>query len=732
MLVSALAAWFSLAPAARAGAIDIKPFGLPAQQPVQQQPRLGRQEATLDQLIARVDIPYAFPQPVPLAGLRISGLGTRGIQMLGQNYFVVVNNSGFTDMAELYKDNRLKGKSNFVTADSIVHPYFAFTNFALAQVVEEHLAPELAALLKAMLEASVADYKKADDADVRDDIERNLAFLSVGLKLLDPSFAPPPVGRVAHLARADFEGVVAGRRGQSEIFDREEDFSGFQPQGWCSSNPTLKNFFRCREWISRMAFPVSDVNFGTQGGVGNNFRRSVLLFRTLDLAQVHGKPALETWEKILQSWELLGSPLAAWQERTISPLEYKPVFKTDARDLSVTLTSLAEPLFRTKLMLSIRKQKPVKLGATSIFELETAGFGSDMTANFRLFPVTGDPEMPWLRAVCQNWKEDGLEAPKWPLALLVLRAWGSPQANNVLADNIFKLDPQLAKALPHLDRSVTRRLGTGQLAPVEDRRWQILSSYFKPMPEGTQSALRTEMWANRRLESAIAGWVDSHLTMSSDSPDNAGDQANPHSGADHPGSGQAPPPARPAYFHYLEPCPELYRKIKEDADRLSENLYRLGHLSPKLRERFVDFSRFAQRLEQIADSELRAEPLPAADLKLLGNIDVILEKVVVPLSGTLSITSSDPDSSSQQPTGMSFALGRPGMLYIILQRGDRSVLARGAVYTYYEVPAVNIKPEHWQRKLDLALVKPPTWTERFDLIQEQAAPPRSTASGDRQ
>jgi hypothetical protein len=336
-----------------------------------------------------------------------------------------------------------------------------------------------------------------------------------------------------------------------------------------------------------------------------------------------------------------------------------------------------------------------------------------------------------LRAVCRNWREDGLEAPKWPLALLVLRAWGSPQANNVLADNVFKLDPQLAKALPHLEHSVMRRLPTGQAVPVDDRRWQILSQYFKPMPEGTQSALRTEIWANRRLESAIAGWVDSHLTLASAGPDSATNASDPQPAPDRPGASETPQAARPAYFHYLEPCADLYRKIKEDANRLSEDLYLLGHLSAKLRERFLDFSRFAQRLEQIAETEVRGEPLPPADMKLLGNIDLILEKVVVPLSGTLSITASNTDGSSTLPTGMSFGLGRPGMLYVILQRSERSVLARGAVYTFYEVPAVNIKPEHWQRKLEFALVKPPTWAEKFDLIQEQSAPARSTASGDR-
>jgi hypothetical protein len=716
LLVTAPTAAVSLVPAALSGSIDINPFGLAP--PPQQGPiRLQKKDITLEQLITRVDIPYTFLQPVPLQGIRIPGLGARGVQMLGQNYFVVLANTPYKDLAEVYRENRLRGKSNFVTADSIVHPYFAFTNRALATAIEEHLVPELAALLKAMLETSLADYRQADDSAVRDDIERNIAFLSVAVKLLDSSFAPPQVGRVAALVSADLDAITTGKRATSAIFDREEDFSAYQGQGWYNSSALLRDFYRCREWLSRMAYPVSDVTFGTRGGVGNNFRRSVLLFRCLDLAKVGGKPGYEVWEKLMRAWSLLGSPLAAWQDKTISASEYKPVFKLDGKDVDVALSSLSEPFFRTKLMLAIRKQKPVKLGATSIFDLEDSGQWSNLSTSFRLFPVTGDPEMPWLRMASRNWKEDASQAPSWPLALLVLQAWGAGQASNILTDNLWKLDPQLARVLPELQRSVMRRLPGGQAQPVDDRRWKILSAYFTPYSEGAQSVLRTEMWANRRMESAFAGWVDSHLALGSA-------EDKPAS----PAQGGAPAaderqPAKPAYYHYLEPCPELYQRIKEDANRMSEDLYLLGYLSDRLRERFADFSRLAQRLERIAELELQAVPLPPADMKLLGNIDLILEKVVVPLPGTLSI--SVPGGAG---AGMSFGLGRPGLLFIILQSGTRSTLGRGAVYTYYEVPFTNLKPEHWQRKLDFTLVKPPSWTDRFDLVEEQPPARRRAAS----
>src|ERR1700722_5676703 len=85
---------------------------------------------------------YAVPEPVNLAAFRVPGLTYAAMKILGDNLFVVVDNTKFDTMADIYKDNRLRGKSNFVTLDAIIHPYLALRNAILAKVIEEHLAPD--------------------------------------------------------------------------------------------------------------------------------------------------------------------------------------------------------------------------------------------------------------------------------------------------------------------------------------------------------------------------------------------------------------------------------------------------------------------------------------------------------------------------------------------------------------------------------------------------------------
>ncbi len=680
-------------------------------------------QAHLEDLIPRMDFPISFLQPVPLAGVKIPGLTDRSVQLLGQTYFLVLDNSRYPTMAAVYRDNRLRGKSNFVTADAIVHPYFAWTNRVLADAIVEHVAPDLLSMLKAMLAASLSDYKQAEDAEVRMDLERNLAFLSVAIKLLDPKFFAPVPMRIVPWIRADLEAIESGRGTHSAIFDSAEDFSSYVPVGWYSSRPELEGFYRCREWVSRVSFPFSDVTAIGDATRGNTFRRSVLLYRSLELSRINGQPAYDTWTKLVKVWSLLGADLNDWQESTILPSEYKQHFKAAGGSLKITLNELAEPLFRTRLLLSLRKQKPLKLGAASVFELGGAGGKGGTPVMFRLLPMTGDAEWPWLKACVPFWHEHAEPGATWPFALLVTHAWGAAQANNTLLDNFARLDPHLVVALPDLDKLVEAKQVGATSQTIRDRRWDILKGYFKPLPEGAQSVLRSEPWMVRMLESAFAGWVDSHLALA---PESAGSQEA--GGTPPPATPtSAAPPARgrrpaPMLLHYLQPSTDIYQAIAADARQMADTLGALGYMPERLKDRLADFGRLAERLKRLSDLELKGKPLPLADIKLLQNIDVVLAQVDAPLEGTLPLKPPSAELTSSTvgaaTAGMSFGLGRAGQLFIILQKETESTLGRGATYTYFEAQGAPIKPEHWQRKLDNDLLRPPFWAERFDLVQE--------------
>ncbi len=157
-------------------------------------------DTSLEAILKPQELPTTAVTPISLAGVKIPGVTAATTNLLALNHFVVINNTNFETMGELYRNNRLNGKPNFVTLDSIVHPYFATTNGLIAAVIEEHATPELKQILSAMLKASVEDYRNCEDAEIKDDIQRNLAFLIVALRLLDPSIKLPDMGGASDLA----------------------------------------------------------------------------------------------------------------------------------------------------------------------------------------------------------------------------------------------------------------------------------------------------------------------------------------------------------------------------------------------------------------------------------------------------------------------------------------------------------------------------------------------------
>jgi hypothetical protein len=823
--------------------------------PSQQAPiKVDRKIQRLEDLVPRQDIPYGFAPMIPLQGITIAGLGPKATLSLGESYFVVRSNTNALRMSELYRDNRLAGRANYVTMDCVVHPYLAFTNRVFAETIRKHLIPIARSLLTAMLKVALSDYKQAEDAEVRADIECNIAFMSLPLKLMDPAFIIPAVGRVPQMVQADYDAVVFARPGRSAIFGRNEDFSFYRPLGWYRSSPDLFTFYRVKTWLSRMYYPINDVTFDSEGTKANNFRRSVLLYRSLDLARIDGKPAMDSWMHLVKGMFLLGSQVENWQEKNLYAHDYKSVFKANSADLKVTLEALSEPLYRTKLLLAVRRQKPVSLGSTSIFDLEEAKVVKDVVAAFKFIPSTGAPEEPWMRYAAGLYPKPQLTTNVFPVALLDLNAWGAPQAANSLLDSSWAMDESMPRTVSELKRWVLRRAIAGQVQPVECRIWSILSPSWRLLPDGIQTVVRGQSWAVRRLETVFAAWLDNlvaiaplHYTRTSGEGSGAGEQGlqqgatsddkiqealanvsaaattgsgatgagktasgkaglpgtlplkvgpssagSANSGQPGPGiaittlststvesrsnsqstiasrstssntvttgkvsssaagkpagaprapgtglplpAGSSPPqnklkPAvarRAARGHFLDPCPDFYNRLVVDAQRIDRELTALGFgLDLNSRRGLDDYQRLFQRLFKIARDELDGKPLLPEDLSLLANIDIILDKIDLPLPAVVDVEpqanfDSAPPANERDPSsGFTMALGRPGLLYVILLNKvtHEWTLARGAVYTYYEQYGRGLNEDSLLGKIDKGTIQPPYWAEQFDYVQ---------------
>jgi hypothetical protein len=737
---------------------------------------------TLEDEIVRTPMVVQGLNPIWLKGVPISGLHPKSVEILGSTYFIVVDNTKSLRMCDIYRWNRLNGKSNFVTTDSVIHPYFAFTNRLLAELVTHELVPELRRLLMAMQAVAVDDYKNADDVDVRRDVARNIAYLGTAIRFLDAHYEAPNLSSVPEMIDQEVHNIVAGTTATSPVFDGVQDYSVLVPVGWYNSSKELKNFYRCKEWLSLVPFAITDTS---EGRANNTFRRSVLLFRSLYQANILGRPAMETWAKLVRDYKLLGGQLESYHQRTLYPDDYDLVLQQKSANLAVTLQSLAEPFFRTKLMLAVRNSKNNVLEAESVLQMNE-NESSSVAGVFRLFPMFGPAEMPWLRGISPYFPTQRDQAISWPASLLNMYVWGSTQAGNVLCDNMPSLDRRIAYVLPELQRCVVRRLPGGGVKPVDSRNWNILSPLFRPSPDNSPGVMRTDAWYTQRLISTSAGFVDSLCAIGPEISVEHSEQAAPAASASInrrqappiPGHSEAPAALAPSPvsapdtslasdlsltaesssaaattavpegntsesigrvnpgqepdiaprrvhkvppFHFLEPNVEVYKRLQFDAKRLKTDLEAIGYFPRQYGGLLDDFIRLFGRLEKIAEVETKGEAISVTDRRLLANIDQILDKVDVPLPSVLPVSAGQTVANTSVTAGFNMAVGRPGMLCIIYQNPHTMewTLGRGAVYTYYEMPTPLLTSSSWQHKLDAGFAIPPSWCKRFEIVQPE-------------
>jgi hypothetical protein len=723
--------------------------------------KLPDKERKLEDFFPKVELPYIMPPPYDMTGLKVTGLDAKYVPALGQNLFVVVENTPYTSMADIYRENRLKGKSSFVTADCIVHAYFALNNAILRDVLVEKVTPGLSLMLQGMLKESFADYKECEDADVKLDISKNIIYLVVGLQLLDPRIKVTIPASMAKAAEAEMKNINAGKTAKSAIFGNQEEYAYLQPCGFYNNDAKLKNFYRCRQWLSRIQFPLSESELSDapkDSVQENRFRQSVLLFRSLDKATINGAPAMTYWIKFSKVWEIMGSHEAE-HEHALLPSDYKNVFRTSSQNLSNVLQGLSEPFYRTKLLLSIRRNRPVEIGSSSILNMQKADTQEGEKSVFRLMPAADEPELPWFSEVAQDFTEERSESESTPFSLLELYARSSTLATNVLSEITWKLSSELFTSLPKLNALTARKKAQPNAAAdagSQEGRWAILSTYFKPMTESTQNVLKSNMWMKRRLLSAFAGWVDSHVAMLESEPPKA--QVDTASKITVTTDGQKvpePPPTAAAgttigaasgsvqaranssakpVANYLEPAPVLYKSIHTKMQQTLDELNSLEYLPARYKATSENMITLSKHLEDIARKELSNNFVSPPDSRFLSSIDQELDRFPCATQGTMHLGSDTvTDKSGKIVSGANLCIGRPGLVFMLLKIGRGQTLSRGAMYTYYEVPGGPLKPEHWERKLQFATIQPPRWTADFEVQQpiqpleqaqtESASPP---------
>ncbi len=626
------------------------------------------------------------------------------LKLLITNGFVVTPGT-MPEFFMLYEINRYDNTPNFVTTDAMLHNYHLFFNHLLKSVERQYLIPELTTLNSNMVRESLQQYEELKGSEWENAARRNLAFFTVGARLLDPKAKIPAavqdvVTRELSLIDKHDSTTISpvmsiGHAEVDVLEDLKEDYTQYIPRGHYTKSEDLKRYFKAMMWYGRLTFRQKDVD---------ETRSAVLMTLALNEGQ-----NINSWDKIYQTTNFF-----VGKSDDLGYYQYEPVLR-ETYGKRLTLKALVENETKWNTFINaIKKLEPPAINSIPIFdesiqpdrEQEIKGFrfmGQRFTLDAAIFQ----------RLIYREVKENSQgQRRTLPKGLDIPAAMGSREAYSLL-DSMNETDyegyPDNMKKLQEYVKGLKLSNWT------ENLYWNWLYTLLPltwEKPEGYPSFMRNNAWQCKDLATYLGSWTElKHDTVLYAKQVYA-----------EMGGGAEPEDDR----GYVEPNPHLFARLAALCSMTSEGLASRALLSDQDKESLSRMETLALSLKDIAEKELNNTPLTDADYELIRTfggqlehfwLEALKDDDVVspsqiwenPAALVTDVATAPPDKVLEEATGMVWSI------YAIVPVDGKLRIARGAVYSYYEFPWPSndrLTDSKWQEMLrNDEAPQPPKWVQ---------------------
>lgn len=651
------------------------------------------------------------PYPLELAAVTNSELlaSLSGAQRaaLGRHGFVVAP-APAANFDDIYRGAQAAGQPIYVTSDVLLHTFWLVADGMVAQVEQAYLLDDLQALSQAMMVISLAQLQATQASPWGEAVEeaawRNLAFFSIGSRLLDPGFAVPPA-----VAAIVAEEVFLIEQAQaffiSPLTGQQQNYEQFRPPGRYAEEDRAARYFRAIIWYGGTPFKLNAAN-PAQARLAA--RQLLLIAAGLESGQNMGR-----WQRL---WQLAGffygaggpDPELSWSVPQVAAV---------ARAVYADLPGVVDLADQSQLDSFIVTMQTLPLVGGEEGESDRVV----APASFRFLPERSQPDAFYLEQLIFNRvgvyrPEDGsavdeaaLPFTAVPTAIGPVRAFprgldlaalfGSQRALALLSDGgdtaydgyrsqLTRLQEQ---ARPWDQTAWTQTLAGGWLYSLE-----ALLAEPAPAPF---AFMNSPGWLDRQLNSWFGAWVELRRRVA------------PVGAAVSGGQDLAPRPAA-ALGGSVEPQPLLYARLAALAAQSNQVLVDNGLAEEEIAANLLLLEQLLLSFKTISEKELQAEPLTAVEAVLLRQTRQHLLALVstaartaAPSLAAVSTVHYDPHSDQV----VQVAVGEAWRLYVITWLDGETVIAVGAVYSTYEFkrPASGrLSSSDWQR-----LDPRPPWPE---------------------
>jgi len=640
--------------------------------------------------------------------------------LLEQNGFAVIEYDfgDLNDIVEPYEHLRKRDVPLFVSADTLLHLYHIQFDETLKDVEEREFVSDINDLTAALLDEALAQYAE-HTGDLQEAARRNVAYLAVAQKLIDPNAQIPALvveDVVGELAKID---AHEGFR-DSDIFIYAEDYSQYVPRGHYTRSEQLKRYFRTLMWYGRMAFLLKGAEFW--GPMGEALisvydakiqtMQAVLLATSLDTVQVGPRSGHQVWDRMYAV-----TAFYVGLADDLTPYEYLGVLNK-VFGSGFTPTDLDEPdnFFALKAELALLRSPKINGGTGDVWvplpiTPESLDEVLDKTKGMRFMGQRFIPDSYMFQQLVTpkvlGYTGDGNPIPFsygttpigpqrcYPRGLDVMAILGSNRARTILIDegdtDYVDYWPRFNELKVQFDAfdvsDWNRNLYWGWL--------YSLRALMDEFGEGYPNFMRTEAWEKKELNAALASWTQ----LRHDTILYAKQSYTPAP------TGPSPPPP-PDVSGYVEPVPEFYGRLLALTRMTREGLNELNALSAQATERLVNLEGILTRLIEIANKELTNEVLAEDDHEYIREFGKTLETAVIGIedTGVMTTLVADVHTYSYEKLVVEEAVGYVELIITACPMPDGSIfLAAGPVLSYYEFKhpmSDRLTDKAWREMLD--------------------------------
>lgn len=580
-------------------------------------------------------------------------------ELLAKNGFVVREEAG-REFFDLYERNRYNMIPNFVTVDSLMHTYHVYFAYLLKNIEKEYLADQVRQLGIKMLEDSKEQYVQLKGSEWESAAVRNVAFFTVGAKLLDDTVKIEDY--VSDIVESELSRIETAQGIMiSAITDDEEDYSQYKPRGYYEGDSDLEAYFKAMMWYGRMHFKQETEDLD---------RSALLITKALD----SDSEAYELWQSVYSVTSFFAG---ASDDNGVC--EYAPLIRA-AYGENAKVTDL---IGNGDAFLDYRTNTAA-LPVPQINSIPIEDGEENVIPGFRFMGQRFSIDaMVMQKLIYSNVQSNSAgEKRMLPDVLDVPAALGSDVALNLLKENGVEDYPGYMENMEKL---------RGGINEADDSLWnaslyaswiQTLRPLLEKKGEGYPMFMQNEEWAKKNLECFAGSYTElKHDTV----------LYSKQVMAEMGGGMEEEPDDR----GYVEPEPVVYERFASLAEQTAQGLKKYQMLSDADEDNLVKLEELALRLQTISNKELQNETLTDEEYDLIrtygGNIEHFWYDAMRANADSDTIFSEEYPAAlvvdiATDPNGsvLEAATGDPSQIIVAVQVDGKIKLASGSVYTFYQ------------------------------------------------